>query len=216
MPAVRTLLGSLLVMALATACTTGGGESGAPPPAPEPSTPVAVPTDLAQGSRWRLVWTADSQQVPDVTLTFTPGELAGKGPVNRYTGQVQAGDDGSLQVTSLTSTEMGGTPEQMAAEQAYFAALAGADGWQARNEELNLLTGDEPVLRYALPGSPAVFGMKLVGLELARVEAAARKRGYPTRVINVDGTPRPMTMDYRPDRLNLYVRSGIVTQVMTG
>lgn len=210
---VRILLGSLMVLMVAAGCAADGGS---PPPPTSPTSPAAVPANLQAGQRWVLVWAADMNDPYDVTMTFGPGTVSGAGPVNRYSGPAQAGDDGSLQVGPIASTKMAGPDDRMAAEQSYFDALASADSWRTRNEDLTLLAGDRPVLRYGLPGSAAVFGKKLLGLSVAQAEARAAKRDYTVRVVSVNGQSRPMTMDYRPDRLNLYVEDGRVTQVTTG
>ena len=77
-------------------------------------------------------------------------------------------------------------------------------------------TGPEAVARFAQPDSPAVFGRSLVGMKVARARNAAEEAGYAFRVVSVDGENRPVTMDYRPDRLNATVVDGRVTEVTVG
>jgi hypothetical protein len=55
-----------------------------------------------------------------------------------------------------------------------------------------------------------------LGLEEKAAGAAADKSGLKWRVIEVDGEPRPVTMDYRPDRLNFAIKDGKVIRVTNG
>ena len=55
----------------------------------------------------------------------------------------------------------------------------------------------------------------LVGLTQAQAEEAAADHGWTIRVIRLDGQDRPMTMDYRPDRVNVAVTDGNVTAVIS-
>ncbi len=55
-----------------------------------------------------------------------------------------------------------------------------------------------------------------VGLSLKEAEALAKERGQPSRVTKVDGEPKPVTMDYRPDRLNFEIVDGTVVKVTRG
>lgn len=55
-----------------------------------------------------------------------------------------------------------------------------------------------------------------VGLSREGAIARARSRGTDWRVVNEDGSSRPATGDYRPERLNFTVRDGIVVDVTTG
>lgn len=56
----------------------------------------------------------------------------------------------------------------------------------------------------------------LLGRRLERVQAAATTAEVPHRVVEVDGESRPVTMDYRPERLNFKVRGGRITDVTKG
>lgn len=55
-----------------------------------------------------------------------------------------------------------------------------------------------------------------VGMTLEEAEAAADARGLRHRVVEVDGEPRPVTMDYLEDRLNFSVADGVVIAVTNG
>ena len=56
----------------------------------------------------------------------------------------------------------------------------------------------------------------LVGQSLDQVQAACDAREIPHRVVELDGEPRPATMDYRPERLNFKVKDGLITAVTNG
>lgn len=56
----------------------------------------------------------------------------------------------------------------------------------------------------------------LVGSPLEKVEAACEKAEVPYRVVMVNGEGRPITMDMRPERLNLTVEDGVVTKITNG
>ncbi|BCU78545.1 hypothetical protein [Luteolibacter sp. LG18] len=56
----------------------------------------------------------------------------------------------------------------------------------------------------------------LIGLTLKEAEELADKAKVPHRVVSIDGQSRPVTMDYRQDRLNFTVVKGIVTGVKKG
>jgi hypothetical protein len=56
----------------------------------------------------------------------------------------------------------------------------------------------------------------LVGQSLDQVQAACDAREIPHCVVELDGEPRPATMDYRPERLNFKVKDGLITAVTNG
>ncbi len=69
------------------------------------------------------------------------------------------------------------------------------------------------------PAAPKIDVMKpdsLIGLPIEQVQADCDEAKIPPRVVEVDGEPRPMTMDYRPERLNFKVKDGKVTEVKNG
>jgi hypothetical protein len=53
-------------------------------------------------------------------------------------------------------------------------------------------------------------------MTLADGSARADKAGIRWRVIEEDGKSRPVTMDYRPDRLNFVVAGGKIIRVTKG
>ncbi len=195
------------VLLLLAACSSPGTSE------PSPS-PTVVPQALAPGSEWVLV--APASITGDVTITFDADQVSGQAPVNRYFGPFTATDDGTLSFGPLARTEMAGPPELMAAEDEYMALLERVTAFDADEIALTLRDGDEMLLDFAQADSPAVFGRTLVGLTVKKARAAAEAEGYAFRVVSVDGESKPVTMDYRPDRLNATVVDGRVTEVKAG
>lgn len=208
---------------VAALCACGSDEpQAAQSPSPPATTAAAaeLPAELAEGQEWVLVDARDVSGPKDpasyrVVLTFESGEAFGRAPVNTYTAALEAGD-GQIRIGTITSTEMGGEPAQMAAEDLYFDLLQRVDGYTGDGEQLTLLADEQPLLRYGLEGSAAVFGAGLVGLKVATARARAKAEGFEFRVVSVDGEGRSVTLDYRPDRLNATVVDGRVTEVTTG
>lgn len=67
----------------------------------------------------------------------------------------------------------------------------------------------EPVAEW-VRGQTGPTGESYVGLSLADAEARAEAAGLTTRVVGVDGISLAMTLDLRPDRLNLMLFDGTV------
>jgi len=55
------------------------------------------------------------------------------------------------------------------------------------------------------------FAHTLIGLDYAEAQRRATAAGYSTRVTGRDGTPFPVTQDWREDRINVWVTDGKVT-----
>lgn len=55
-----------------------------------------------------------------------------------------------------------------------------------------------------------------IGLDEKAAGDRADKANIKWRVTEVDGQPRPATMDYRPDRLNFAIKDGKVIRVTQG
>ena len=55
-----------------------------------------------------------------------------------------------------------------------------------------------------------------IGLTEAEGAALAKKRKLSSRVISVDGEPRPATMDYRADRVNFEIERGRIARTSRG
>lgn len=203
---------AVLVVAVLAGCTSQSNEA----PAPSPSGTTAA--ELLPGEDWVLMAAqVTPDPVPfDVTVRFENGQLSGKAPVNRYSGTVTASQDGTFAPGAIASTEMAGPAVAMTAEQSYFDALDRVTRWEVNDQQLSLATADGPLLTFAAPGSPGAFAVTLVGQPRAEAKAAARDEGYEFRVLSVDGDQRPATMDYRPDRINVTIVDGTVTQAGVG
>ena len=56
----------------------------------------------------------------------------------------------------------------------------------------------------------------LAGLSAAEAEKATTDAGFTFRITSVDGEPKPVTMDYREDRINAEVEADKVVRVTIG
>jgi hypothetical protein len=56
----------------------------------------------------------------------------------------------------------------------------------------------------------------LVGMGLAQAREVVQARGLKLRIVGMDGVPFPVTMDLRPDRVNVWVEEGRVTWASVG
>jgi len=65
------------------------------------------------------------------------------------------------------------------------------------------------------PADPANAN-SYVGMSLEEGSGRADKAEIKWRVVEEDGKPRPVTMDYRPDRLNFAVEKGKIIRVNKG
>jgi|TARA_B110000037_G_C17128260_1_gene509538 hypothetical protein len=69
------------------------------------------------------------------------------------------------------------------------------------------------------PADPAIDVSKpdsLVGKPLAKVKAACDAAEVIHRVVEIDGQPQIITMDFRTERLNFAVKDGVIIKVTTG
>lgn len=62
------------------------------------------------------------------------------------------------------------------------------------------------------PHRPDTF----LGKPLPMAQAVCRSAGVRCRVVEIDGEPIPVTMDFIPDRLNFKVRNGRIIAVTKG
>lgn len=217
-------------IALIMAVLLAGCASASSQPSPTPTEPSAAPsmtsdapqavdtTELRMGEKWVLVGgTVTPSSVPfRVSLRFDDVTIAGKAPVNRYSGQALVGE-GTLALSALVSTKMAGPQDAMAAEQAYLAALGAVTRWEVTADQTLVLSdATGPVLTYAVPGSVAAFAVTTIGMPAKKAKAQIADAGFEARVVSVDGDVRPVTMDYRPDRINLTLVDGVVTDATVG
>lgn len=66
-----------------------------------------------------------------------------------------------------------------------------------------------------VPGLQVAAEELLVGQTESGAEQAATAEGWGFRVVRRDGEDLPMTMDYRPDRVNVAVEDGVVTEIVS-
>ncbi len=68
----------------------------------------------------------------------------------------------------------------------------------------------------AFPTPEASFLASLEGMSQSAAQQVAAAAGFTTRIVSVDGVGRPVTMDYRSDRINLEIVGGKVTKATAG
>jgi hypothetical protein len=95
------------------------------------------------------------------------------------------------------------------------------DATLTTNKDIQSVTQDE--LDEKLAGSTKVYQAKkeitaddFLELELTKAEELAKDNKLPYRVVEVDGKPRPVTLDLRMDRFNFHVKGGKVIKVTKG
>lgn len=205
-------LAAVLMALLLAGCAAGGDTTPA-----ATATGGALPADLLPGDEWVLMTSTAVPKAPQfgVTMQFDEGKVSGKAPVNRYFGTVAVSGQG-LAFGPLATTQMAGPPAAMTAETEYMKALAQVTGWQLADEVLTLTGSDGPLLQFAAPDSTGAFAVTLLGKPQGQAKAAAIAAGYDWRVVSVDGTPKTVTGDYRPQRIDAGVEDGRVTSVAVG
>ncbi len=92
--------------------------------------------------------------------------------------------------------------------------------WCADENIKRITNNDLPTI---LDDSTAIYTAKkeissdnFIGLSLSEAEAMAKTNNRVLRVVEIDGKPRPMTMDYRLNRFNIYLKEGKVIKVTKG
>lgn len=103
-----------------------------------PATPAAEPTAGLWGTQWTLVamGAQAAMPTPQATLQFPePGRAAGNGSCNRFSGEVTVTQD-RITFGNLASTKMACMGGAMAQESAYLGALAKAQRFERRGDNL--------------------------------------------------------------------------------
>ena len=180
---------------------------------------------------WALTGSSLSAQdlgTMGVTADFFAEQMSGQGPVNNYfTDYTVEGE--SIDFGEIGSTRMAGEPAMMEAETAYFELLGTVTSFELSGDELVLKADAQEVLTYVAAdqagsstdvegatGDINALAGTLVGMEVAAAEKATTDAGFVFRVTSVDGDPRPVTMDYREDRINAEVEDDKVVRVTIG
>lgn len=83
-----------------------------------------------------------------VTATFEDGSVSGIGSCNNYFGGYEVDGD-AITFGALGSTLMACEPAVMDQEQAYLAALAGADRFSVDGATMTLYSGDTALVEYS-------------------------------------------------------------------
>jgi heat shock protein HslJ len=119
------LAGAMLSVVL-VACGSddgGSGDGGAGQASTDPSELVGPTWTLDEATRGAMAENAD-QIDADVTLTFADdGTVSGSSACNTYSGSYEAGDDGSISLGPLASTQMACEEAIMALEANYLQTL---------------------------------------------------------------------------------------------
>lgn len=76
--------------------------------------------------------------------------------------------------------------------------------------------GDATPTAPAAPAFDVNNSASLVGQKLEVVQPALEAANIRFRVIEKDGVPFAMTMDYLPERLNFKIKDGVITEVSKG
>jgi len=116
------------IASLVLACGSGGGG-----------------TPQLDGTSWKLTgWSVSAQDPNDFTITagFKDGQIAGKAPVNTYSGPYTVGPDDAFSVGAVASTKMAGPEPDMRAESIYFKLLAEAKKAAVDGDTLTLSDGN--------------------------------------------------------------------------
>jgi heat shock protein HslJ len=101
----------------------GSGDGGAGQASTDPSELVGPTWTLDEATRGAMAENAD-QIDADVTLTFADdGTVSGSSACNTYSGSYEAGDDGSISLGPLASTQMACDEAAMALEANYLQTL---------------------------------------------------------------------------------------------
>ncbi|HSO03456.1 MAG TPA: META domain-containing protein [Candidatus Limnocylindrales bacterium] len=182
-----------------------------------------------EATSWALTESSLSSQdltTMGVTADFLTDEMSGQAPVNRYFAEYTVEGE-SIEFGEIGQTLMAGDPELMTAESAYFELLGTVTSFEFAGDTLVLKAGEQEVLTYATTtavGAASAGGASdinalagtLVGMSVADAEKATTDAGFTFRVVSEDGEPKPVTMDYREDRINAEVEDDEVVRVTIG
>jgi len=224
-----TALAALLMVGSLGACaeyTTTGVPSDEEAAAAEVTMEEGNPLEATS---WTLTESSLSSQdltTMGITADFFAEQMSGQGPVNNYfTDYTVEGE--SIEFGEIGQTMMAGEPAMMEAESAYFELLGTVTTFELTGDMLVLKAGEQEVLTYATTttvGAASGGGASdinalagtLVGMSVAEAEKATTDAGFTFRVTSEDGQPKPVTMDYREDRINAEVEDDEVVRVTIG
>ena len=130
-PIVKRRFAVLLAASVVLAACGGDGDDDASDPSTVEGEWVAV-SGVSEGDEIDLI---DGFAV---TIEFSDGAVEGQGSCNRYSGEADVGDDGSIAVSDLSWTEIGCEPDVQMVENAYLASLARVDSFSTDDDVLTL------------------------------------------------------------------------------
>jgi heat shock protein HslJ len=228
-----TALAALLMVGSLGACaeyTTTGVPSGEEAVNEEVKMEEGHPLEATS---WALTESSLSSQdlgSLGITADFFKEQMSGQAPVNSYFADYTTEGE-TIEFGPIGQTMMAGDPTLMTAESAYFELLGSVTTFELTPEKLTLKAGAQEVLGY-VPADQAgsstdvqgatggqdinALAPTLVGLSVADAEKATTDAGLTLRVVSVDGEPKPVTMDYREDRINAEVEADKVVRVTVG
>lgn len=101
--------------------------------------------------------------------------------------------------------------------------LAACSGGSSTSGDTNTAASASPVASSSVdPNAPSADILatcdQIVADKMpqADAEALATSKGYITRIGSVDGEMKPLTMDYRMERMTFDIENGIVTKCLVG
>ncbi len=148
--------------------------------------------------------------------------MSGQAPVNRYTASYTV-DGEQFTLGPIAGTRMAGPDDAMVAEAAYLTLLEAVTNFELNGSELALLAGERPcsstppATRSTMLWSPRRSSpTRWSGKTTAQAKKAAEDAGYAFRIIEVDGVPKAVTADLQPDRINVAIEDGVVTEATAG
>lgn len=151
--ALALLIPVLLI--LVTACGSTRSNSASPEPGPD-ETGVSAGIE---GKEWRLVDVGGKAAIPGIgtrtaSISFDAkaASVRGNSGLNSFFGPY-AVDGAKLRIENLAMTRMAGSPELMAQESAFTAALHSARAWRVKGDVLELLDEKNAVLASLRAGS---------------------------------------------------------------
>ena len=130
-----------VLLVLVTGCGSTRSNSTSPDPGPD----EAVASAGLEGTEWRLVDVGGKAAIPglgtrtaSISFDAQAASVRGNSGLNSFFGPY-AVDGTKLRIENLAMTRMAGSPELMAQESAFTAALHAVRGWRVMGDVLELL-----------------------------------------------------------------------------
>lgn len=167
-----------------------------------------------------------------ISIAFTDASLSAQAGCNTLAGPA-AITDGVLEVGELASTRMACDQALMEQDQ-WLSTFLTSKPHATYEQGVLTLTGDNTTIDLAVketvgfadsPAGGPEAKAQVIALceELLTAQAtetdaqqAAEQHGFMFRVVSREGEDFPVTMDYRPDRLNVKIEGGVVTECTAG